>query len=559
MISPIPGNKTSTAATVLPSSFLGKRLLRICSHFGNYLSFRPHIRYEAFLLIRSFIEQVITTNMKILSAAQIREVDAYTIQNEPIASIDLMERASRKFTNWFKQQFDDSNRICIVAGTGNNGGDGLAAGRMLVDANYDVAAFVVGKSEGSEDFLINLQRLSKDMEIPRIEDAGAFPSFNEYDIVIDAIFGSGLSRPVEGLYGRIIEKINGANAVKVSIDISSGLFCDQSSIDQITAKADYTYTFQLPKLAFLLPENDERVGEWILGDIGLDKDFIDRQVTDYVMVTRELLEPFVKKRPRHSHKGSFGKGLLVTGSYGKMGASVLASRAFMRSGAGLLTVMSPKCGYHILQSSVPEAMVLTSGEKLLEKNNEKLPTYDAIGLGPGLGTDPKTAELVAQLLQDSEDPLVIDADGLNILAKNTHLLGILPPKSILTPHPKEFERLVGSSKNNFDQLKRLKQFARKINGYIILKGAYTAVASPEGHIYFNSTGNPGMATAGSGDVLTGIVTSLLAQHQSPFHAAIFGTFIHGLAGDIAREAEGEEGLLASDIIRNIPRAFRSFH
>lgn len=497
--------------------------------------------------------------IKILSASQIKEVDAYTILHEPIASIDLMERAAAAFTEWFVSKFDVKHRTYIVCGTGNNGGDGMAVGRMLYDRGYEVFACVVGLGKGSEDFQINYEKLIRDITIPVVQDKNDLPAFKKTDVIIDAIFGSGLSRQPSGVHAFIINKMNVARAIRVSVDISSGLYCDSSSLNNISVKADYTVSFQLPKMAFLMPENDACVGEWHVVDIGLDREFIKRKVTHFHLLTEIFLRPFIFPRNKHAHKGNFGKGLLITGSYGKMGASVLASGAFMRSGAGLLTVLAPKCGYDILQTSVPEVMVLTSGKEIIENKLPSLEGYDAVGIGPGIGTHEKTVKAIKRILQLAGKPVVIDADGLNILAENRKLLDIVPARSILTPHPKEFERLTGTVQDGFSRIKKLKQFSKKLNCYVILKGAHTAIATPEGNIYFNPTGNPGMATGGSGDVLTGIITSLLAQHQSPFHAAILGVYLHGLAGDFAKEKMGEEGLIASDINRNIPEALAYLH
>lgn len=497
--------------------------------------------------------------IKILSASQIKEVDAYTILHEPIASIDLMERAAAAFTEWFVSKFDKRHLTYIVCGTGNNGGDGMAVGRMLYDRDYEVSACVVGPGKGSGDFQINYEKLSHDITIPVVLDENDLPDFKKTDVIIDAIFGSGLTRRPSGIHAFIIKKMNDARAKRVSVDISSGLFCDSSSINNISVKADYTISFQLPKMAFLMPENDACVGEWHVVDIGLDHEFINRQITHFHLLTENFLRPFIFPRNKHAHKGDFGKGLLVTGSYGKMGASVLASGAFMRSGAGLLTVLVPKCGYIILQTSVPEAMVMASGKEMIEDKLPSLEGYDAIGIGPGIGTHEETVKAVKTILQLSDRPVVIDADGLNILAENRKLLDIVPSRSILTPHPKEFERLAGAAQDDFSRIKKLKQFSKMLNCYVILKGAHTAIATPEGNIYFNPTGNPGMATGGSGDVLTGIITSLLAQHQSPFHAAVLGVYMHGLAGDFAKEKVGEEGLIASDIINNIPEALIYLH
>jgi len=491
--------------------------------------------------------------MKILSANQIREADAYTIRHEPISSIHLMERASEAFIQWFVQRFDSAHSVAIVCGTGNNGGDGLAVGRMLHNKGYQVQPFVMGTS-GSEDFLINYDRLLRDLQIKEI-DSNQPSAFNQ-DIIIDALFGSGLTRPPVDLYAQTIERINHSQGIVIAIDIASGLYCDLPSHHTTIVKPDFTLSFQVPKLALVLPENGDYSGHVDVVDIGLDQEYINKEVTPYHLVTPEFVRPLVNYRKKHAHKGDFGRGGLVAGSFGKMGAAVLASRAFMRTGGGLLTIFAPRCGYEILQSSVPEAMVEENGDRWWSQIYGSQFTLDAVGIGPGLGVEPETKKAFEDLLLSSSEPLVIDADALNLISKHRELMGNIPDHSILTPHPKEFERLFGRSDNNFVQIKQLIAASKRLNSYIVLKGAYTATATPEGNIFFNSSGNPGMATAGSGDVLTGIITSLLAQGQTPFHAAILGVYLHGLAGDLAKDELGESGLTSTDIIDFLPYAFQ---
>jgi len=491
--------------------------------------------------------------MKILSAKQIRETDVYTIRHEPIASIDLMERASEAFVGWFTDRFDTDQTVAIICGTGNNGGDGLAITRLLFDKGYQVSPYVMGTS-GSDDFQINYDRLLREMEIRQYR-SNEHLEFN-YDIIIDGLFGSGLTRSPSGLYGEIIKRINHSRATRIAIDIASGLYCDQSSNGNTIVKADFTVSFQVAKLALILPENDKYTGLFDIVDIGLDKDYLKREVTPHHLVTHKFVKPLIQRRHKHSHKGNFGKGGIVAGSFGKMGAAVLASRAYMRAGGGLLTAFAPECGYKILQSTIPEAMIEESGNRILTQLPENLLSLDAIGIGPGLGTAHETYQAFEKLLKSSTKPMVIDADALNLISRHGDLMGLIPNHSILTPHPKEFERLFGVSDNDFVRLNQLIAASARLNSYIILKGAYTATATPEGNVYFNSSGNPGLATAGSGDVLTGIITSLLSQGQTPFHAAILGVYLHGLAGDLAKDELGEQGMIASDIIEFLPYAFR---
>ncbi len=491
--------------------------------------------------------------MRILNMKQVRALDAYTIQHEPISSIDLMERASRAFVDWFTLRVGSSKRVGVACGTGNNGGDGLAIARMLHEWGYAVRVWIVPGSRRSDDFLANLERLPSGVERHEVKDADEV-SFDDRDVLIDALFGSGLSRHLTGLYAEVIDRINNADALRIAVDIPSGLKADAPSGGSIV-RADYTVSFQLPKLAFLLPSSFPFTGEWVIVDIGLSKKFIRESPTTFFFTGLKRVQRMMKVRGRFDHKGTFGHALLIAGSFGKVGAAVLASRAALRSGVGLLSVHVPKCGYDILQTAVPEAMVQVDAEEDIFTNPPKLDSYEAIGIGPGLGQDPRTVKALARTLEYFEKPMVLDADALNILGAHRHLMTLIPPGSILTPHLREFERLAGPSKSDFERLEMLRQLAVSLKAVLVLKGAYSAVATPEGEIHFNSTGNPGMATGGTGDVLTGLLTGLLAQKYSPVEAAIAGVFLHGSAGDLGAVTYGMESLTASDLVENLPAAF----
>lgn len=499
--------------------------------------------------------------MKILPIDKIREADAYTIANEPISDIDLMERAAGELFKWIRKKVDPAHRFYVFAGLGNNGGDGLALARKLRNTGYAVFVYVVKYSEKtSESFDQNYQRfkaLSPDTLLD-LNTAEGFPEISEEDLIIDALFGSGLTRPVQDLAGEIITKINKAPAVKIAIDIPSGLFADQTSKGKQgkILKADYTLTFQFPKYAFLFPENDPFVGNWYVLDIGLHSDFISRIQTDNFYIQKQDVAPILKTRNKFSHKGVFGHALLVAGSYGKMGAAILAAHACLRSGVGLLHVHIPKVGYSILQTALPEAMLSIDRFDNYFSEVPQLDLFNAIGIGPGLGKESQSQMALKLLIQQFRRPIAFDADALNILAENKTWLSYLPPNSILTPHPKEFERLTEKWKNDFEKIELLHAFSKKHHVILVLKGAHTSICLPNGQCYFNSTGNPGMATAGSGDVLTGIITALLAQGYVPKHAAILGVYLHGLAGDLAVRNIAEESLIASDIIDYLGKAFK---
>lgn len=499
---------------------------------------------------------------KILNANQIRELDAYTIKHEPIASIDLMERACKAFAKWFINKFNTSKKVYVVCGTGNNGGDGVGIARLLYEAGYSVVVWVVrGGVAESDDFILNLNRLNGKVPVNHIQSDFNFDSlsFADCDIVIDAIFGSGLSRPAEGIFKKTIEAINAAHVIRVSVDIPSGLMVDKPSLGAIV-KAHHTIAFQNPKLSFLLPESFEFVGEFKVVDIGLHKDCIQQLDTDYYLVQKKDVQATLRHRSKFDHKGTFGHALIIAGSFGKMGAAVLAAKAALRSGAGLLTVHVPACGYEIIQSAVPEAMTsVDEAEQFFTKPPGDIERYSAIGVGPGIGQEHATVKALHQLFELRNEPMVIDADALNILAANRELIHSIPAGSILTPHPKEFERLVGKWKNDFERLERLRDFSARSKCVLILKGAHTSIATPDGKVYFNNTGNPGMATAGSGDVLTGMLTSLLAQGYNATQTAIIGCWLHGMAGDFAKREFGEISLTSTDIINHLPTSFKVFY
>lgn len=495
--------------------------------------------------------------IKVLTVEQIRQADQFTIQNEPIQSIDLMERAAHAFVAWFVAKFSPSHTVHIFCGTGNNGGDGLAVGRILMGKTYKVHFYGVGEiSKGSEDFKTNLQRLTGN-PVTWLDENAQLPIFKDHDIVIDALFGSGLSRPLRGLHQAVIDHINGQQAIKVAIDIPSGLFADHAPSGSIL-RADHTTSFQHPKLSFLLPEYSGFVGKWHVVDIGLSSQFIDEQPVDHFVITPSHVPGVLKEREKYDHKGIFGKGMIISGSYGKIGASVLGARAAMRSGIGLLTMYIPACGYEILQTAVPEAMVATDPLHDTLSTAPPLDQFDVVGIGPGMGKSAAALNCLKEVLQVVDRPLVVDADALNLLSENRELLELLPADSILTPHPTEFKRLVGPWHNDFERLDIQKRFSDDFNVIVALKGAHTSISVPGGKVYFNSSGNPGMATAGSGDVLTGMITAMLAQGYIPKAAAILGVYLHGLAGDLAAEQYGQTALVATGIIDHLPLAFKNF-
>jgi ADP-dependent NAD(P)H-hydrate dehydratase / NAD(P)H-hydrate epimerase len=499
--------------------------------------------------------------MKILPVEKIREADAFTIKNEPIASIDLMERAAGQCYRWIKKRVDNRQKIKVFCGTGNNGGDGLVIARLLMEKQYDVQTFVVRfSSSSSDDFDTNLKRLEQlsATEIKEIQNENSFPHISHDDVVIDAIFGSGLTRPVKGFTGRLIKHINQSGCVTVAIDAPSGLFSDECSIDKDGAivEADYTLSFQFPKLAFLLPENDRYVGKWKILSIGLMEEFIHKVEVKNYFVEKSDIGYLFKKRNKFDHKGLFGHVLMIAGGYGKTGAAVMAAKAALRSGAGLVTAHVPASSYPIIQTALPECMVsIDDNEKYFSKAPELL-NFNVLAVGPGLGMAKVTQSALKLLIQNYTGPILIDADAINILGENKTWISFVPSGSIFTPHPKEFERLVGKSSNHFERNKMQREFSAKYQVYVVLKGAHTCISTPAGDCFFNSTGNPGMATGGSGDVLTGIIAGLLAQGYHPKEACILGVLLHGQAGDLAAAKKTMQSMIAGDIVDFIPKAVK---
>jgi len=498
--------------------------------------------------------------MKIFRCDQIRQIDEYTIRNEPVSSTDLMERAAGRLFDWYTGRFDSAKPVFIFAGPGNNGGDGLALARMLAEKGYKSAIFFCGQPDNtSSDWKINRSRLETVTNVPfvTITEIEQFPILTPDSVIIDALFGSGLSRPLTGFFSRVIKKINESGCTVISVDMPSGLFGEDNGGNDVNAiiKADFTLTFHFQKLSFMFPENEKFTGQVHLLPIGLHNSIIESTETPYRIIDRDMVKPLLKKRNKSDHKGSYGHGLIVGGSEGRMGAMVLGARAALRTGIGLLTCHIPSDGNLIMQCAVPEAMTIHDRS---EKNISEITdprSYSAAGIGPGMGKESETQTALQKFLVNCKIPLVIDADALNILSENKNWYSDIPPMAILTPHPKEFERLAGKTTNGFERLRKQIEFSSANNCIVVLKGAHTSISEPGGKVYFNSSGNNGMATAGSGDTLTGILMSLLAQGYEPLKASITGVFIHGLAGDIAARLSSYESLIASGIIDSIGEAF----
>ena len=498
--------------------------------------------------------------MKIFTTRQIAEIDKYTIEKEPISDVDLMERASLQIVNWIIYNVSNEVPLVVFAGPGNNGGDALAIARMMANHDYSVNLYLIDFGKiltGSP--AINWQRLVEQgkvglFTIYREED---IPVFKGNELIIEGIFGSGLTRKTEGIAKKIISHLNNSRCKIISIDIPSGLFGEDNSGNDLSKviRATHTFTFQFPKLSFFFPEHEHILGDWKVLPIGLHPEAISQFQTPYCFLTEDFISEKIKKRGKFTHKGTYGHALLIAGSYGKMGAAVLAARAGLRAGCGLLTCHVPHQGYKIIQTAVPEAMCSIDPSDLMFTEFPKLENFSAVGVGPGLDKKTNTRRAMKELLLASPSKIVIDADALNILSENKEWFDLLPANAILTPHPKEFERMIGETGDSYTQLRLQMAFSEKYKAIVILKGAHTRISFPDGRVYFNTTGNPGMATAGCGDVLTGIILGLLAQDFTAEDAALTGVYLHGLAGDIAVNETGEYSLIAGDIIHSLGKAF----
>ena len=500
--------------------------------------------------------------MKIFTSAQIKELDRYTMEHEPIRSIDLMERAAKALTRTITEQWSNRTPVVVFAGPGNNGGDALAVARMLATEGYNVKTYLFNISNHlSEDCAANRQRIIDCKQVREfVEVTTQFdpPVLDAETLVVDGLFGSGLNKPLAGGFASLVKYINQSPSKVVSIDMPSGLMPEDNSynISANIIHADQTLTLQQKKLAFMFADNQQYIGELRVLDIRLSQDYIRKTEAQYAILEENDIRSCMKTRDDFAHKGTMGNALIIAGSYGMSGAAVLATQACLRSGAGKVVAHTPRKNYNIMQIAVPEAVMQMDYEETYFSEAVDAEDFDAIGIGPGLGQHENTAIALITQLRRSQCPIVVDADGLNILANHRAWIQQLPKGIIMTPHPKEFERMAGTACNgDYERLNKARELAENLKVYILLKGHYSALCLPNGRVLFNSTGNSGMATAGSGDVLTGIITGLLARGYHAADACSIGMYLHGLAGDLAARDLGKESLIASDLIRYLPKAF----
>lgn len=498
--------------------------------------------------------------MKIFSAQQIKKWDSFTIKNEPVTPQNLMERAAKSSVQALLYILNKVENFYLFCGAGNNGGDGFAMARLLYQKGLNVTIFYQIENSGySEEAAINLKRVQEisGISVVDLSETDNF-QFKSNSIIIDCLFGTGLNRKLEGQSSEVIQHLNKIKLPKIAIDIPSGLFADKIHEDKsVIFRADHTLSFQSWKKSFLHPETGKFCGKIHILDISLKSDFIKYEKSNDFTIDDELIKEIYQPRNDFSHKGTFGKTVIVAGSYGKIGAAVLATKSALKSGSGITSTLSPKCGYEILQSTCPEAMFLQSGDNFID--DIYIEDDAVIGIGPGLGTNPITEKAFLKFLKMQKKPLIIDADALNILSKNAKYLKFIPKNSILTPHPKEFERLFGKTDHSFERLKLAQEKAKELNIIIVLKDHHTQICSPNGKVYYNITGNSGMAKGGSGDVLLGIITSLLSQNYTPENAAIFGIWLHGKAGDFAAKKFSKESMLPTDLINELGNVFKNLN
>ena len=499
--------------------------------------------------------------MKILTNSQIKEWDQYTIEQEPIASFDLMERAAQALTEAITRRWNAQTPFVVFAGPGNNGGDALAVARMLAEKGYTLEAYLFNTTGSlSDDCAANRDwlQLCDNVKFEEITKNFTPPRLDENTVVIDGLFGSGLNKPLDGGFAAVVRYINQSPAKVVSIDLPSGLMCEDNTYNQRASiiRADLTLTIGQIKLSFLFAENEELLGEVETLDIRLHPKFLAEAQTPFHIQEKEEVVSLLRPRSRFSHKGTYGHALLIAGQVGMAGASILAARACLRSGVGLLTLHAPVRNNDILQTSVPEAIVEHDDSDDYFTTATETEPYQAVAIGPGIGKAMETTEAFIEQLQNTSVPMVLDADALNILALNYSWMSQVPPNSILTPHPKELERLVGTCSDTYERISKAKELAAHHHVHVILKGAWTAIITPEGDVTFNPTGNPGMATGGSGDVLTGILLALLAQGYDSDTACRLGVYVHGLAGDLAADAEGQIAMTAGSLIDYLPEAWK---
>jgi len=514
-----------------------------------------------------------------------REIDNRTIDEYGVPGLVLMERAGLAVVSRLKKLFN-TKRVVVIAGPGNNGGDGMVVARELHNEGWDVEAFLISRPEKIKgDALSQYNSAVKlGVRVRSAEELLARRSsiFRKHSVIVDAIFGTGLSKNMTGKILEVVQIINGSGLPVISVDIPSGISSDNGQVMGDAVKADYTVTFGLPKRGHLLYPGAGYAGNLVVEDIGFPREFLTSERIRTELLERNDVSRLVPERKKYSNKGNYGHVLIVAGSRGKTGAAFMAAKACLRTGAGLVTIGVPESLADVFQSHVVEEMVLIlpdrgDGSLSAKASNRILDFINRTGgilaIGPGIGVSAETREVMKALIKNASSPMVVDADGINCLAGNKKILTDAKSPVILTPHPGEMARLMDKAQRGRgkgvaagasliqeiekDRIGSAIRYAREMRTFLVLKGVPTVIATPEGDVFINPTGNAGMAKGGSGDVLTGMISAFLSQTGNPINSCILGVYIHGLAGDIGSSERGQHSLIATDIIDKIPAAFLS--
>lgn len=495
--------------------------------------------------------------MKILTGSQIKEADKYTIENEPISSLELMERASLYMSNEVIKILNDDVPLLFFIGKGNNGGDGLAMARILSENGYRCMVYCIySKEDMTEDCRANLERLPADVEILNPDIIFQNILVNEDILIIDAILGSGVKGIVKEPISEVIRWINNLPNQVVSIDLPSGMKTEwNNEDDKSIIKADYTLTIEFPKIGMLLPDVGEYCGEIIIVPIGLSQEYINETFSNYNYTDKEYIQSLTEKRSKFTYKNAHGHALLICGSKNMGGTATLATAGALRSGCGLVTTHLPYEARYGIMANCPSAMLSFDEGDMFTVLPSNLDKYSVVGAGCGIGQSEETVMALGLLFQSVTYPIVIDADALNIIATHRQLHNFIPKNSVLTPHLGELRRLVGAWDSEKHKIELVRQQASDLESVIVVKGAYTMICLPDGNCFFNSTGNAGMAKGGSGDILTGLITGLIGRGYSSSKAAIIGVYLHGLAGDLAASELSQEAMNSTDIVDYLPKAF----
>jgi NAD(P)H-hydrate epimerase len=510
--------------------------------------------------------------VKVLTAEEMREVDRRAIEEVGIPGAVLMENAGRKAAEFIREAYPSVRRVAVIAGKGNNGGDGFVIARYLLNWGCQVEVLLLGrKDEVRGDAALNLKVLSSMMEIVEVTDSAKWGRLKGAlvfsDIIVDAMLGTGAKGAPRDLYAEVIEFINSLRVPIAAVDIPSGLDADSGLMEGVCVKAETTITMGAPKVGLLLYPGAKNVGTLRAVDLGVPDRLLNDDKFKINLVSEPTVREFLPVREDDAHKGSCGRVLVISGSVGLTGAAAMTSLAALRAGAGLVTLGVPKSLSDLMEAKLTEVMKLplaeTEGRSLAERAFDEIvgfikPAKYILAIGPGLSRNPETAGLVKRVVSDIDSPMVIDADGLNNLGPNTDALKKRTSPTIITPHWGEMARLLDTTIEGIekDQVGTARRATAHFRAVVVLKSARTLVADPEGNVYINPTGNSGMATAGSGDVLTGIIAGLMAQGASPVEAAVAGVYVHGMAGDLGAEVKGKMGLIAGDILESVPEALK---